>query len=257
MKIIGLIGPKGSGKDTSFELLEELKLADGKISFAGPLKTICSKVFGMAPVMFHDVVFKEKELKKPITLTLKHIRAIRDLCEEYVPSVTDNNWIKWNPNAVSTVGLEGRVFKTPRELLQVIGTDLIRDRVYGKFHMEAAFSPEATKRLKKNGTYCVTDVRFLNEHEFLTSKFGASYKAFYVDRPEASAKLAEAVASGSAHQSETETQAIRELLKDSIIDNSGTLADLKKLLKTLDLGSKVKDTPESKFRYVSRQDADE
>jgi hypothetical protein len=252
MRIIGLIGPKGSGKDTSFELLQELKRVDGKISFAGPLKKICEQVFGLHVNLLNDPILKEKELKEPITLNLKHIRAIRDLCEQYVDPVTEDGYIKYNPAALSVVGLEGRVFKTPRELMQVIGTDLIRDRLYKNFHMEAAFSPEATKKLKKSGTYCVTDVRFLNEHEFLSSKFGSAYKAYYVSRPEADEKLAEAT-----HPSELETQKIRSLLTESVIDNSGSLKELESLLKKLDLGTPSEDKPESKFRYVRREDANE
>ena len=265
MRIIGLIGPKGSGKDTSYELLRDQKRVDGKISFAGPLKQICGQVFGLHHVYLNDAVLKEKELEQPITLTLKHIRKIIELCEEYVPSVTSDGLILYRSNAVSTTGLEGRVFKTPRELLQIIGTELIRERIYKGWHLSAAFSPKvlnSTKEdkdgrkrrvYKQDGTYAVTDVRFENEHDFLAERFGKAYKAFYVKRPEAEEVLATAT-----HPSELETQKIRAKLEDSVIDNSGTLEDLGKLLGSLDLKAEVTEVPEkgSRFRYTPAQETD-
>lgn len=249
MRIIGLIGPKGSGKDTSYELLKDAKRVDGKISFAGPLKEICGQVFGLHYNLLNDPVLKEKELKEPIKLTRKQIRQIIDLCEEYVPSVTQDGQILYRSNTVSTVGLDGREFKTPRELMQIIGTDLIRDRLHKGWHRAAAFSDKALSKLKKDGIYAVTDVRFLDEHEFLSAKFGQAYKAFYVSRPAADEVLAKAT-----HPSELETQKIRVLLADSVIDNSGTLDDLKDLLKELDLGTKGTEPPAkgSRFRYAPK-----
>ena len=96
--------------------------------------------------------------------------------------------------------------------------------------------------------------RPLDEHEYLTAKFGTSYKAFYVDRPEASKKLEYAVLSGTAHSSETDTQKIRELLKDSVIDNSADLEYLKEFLGELDLGKNVAEAPVkgSRFQFAPK-----
>ena len=248
MRIISFVGPKGSGKDTSYELLRDAKRVDGKISFAGPLKAICSEVFGLHVNLLNDPDLKEKTMKEPITLTNKHIRAIRDLCESYVPSVTSDGIILYRANAISTVGLEGRVFTTPRQLMQIIGTELIRDRVWKNWHKAAAFSEKALSKLKRTGTYAVTDLRFIDEHAFLLEKFGSFYKAFYVSRPEA-----EEVLLKSTHPSELETQKIRKLLTHNVIDNSGSLEDLKETLKELDLGAEGTEAPlkGSRFKYAS------
>lgn len=250
MRVIGLIGPKGSGKDTSYEQLRDMKRVDGKISFAGPLKEICGKVFGLHFNLLNDPVLKEKVMKEPITLTRKHIRQIIGLCEEYVNPVTAEGRVLYRSATVSVVGLEGRTFNTPRELMQIIGTELIRDRVYKPFHREAAFSEKALAKLKKDGTYAVTDVRFLDEHTFLEAKYGSAYRAYYVSRPEADEVLATAT-----HPSELETQKIRVLLADHTIDNSGSLEDLNDLLKTLELGTEGTEPPAkgSKFRFASKE----
>lgn len=255
MRIIGLIGPKSSGKDTSYELLRDMKRVDGKISFAGPLKEICGKVFNLHFNLLNDPVLKEKEMAEPITLTKKHIRLIINMCEEYVNPVQPDGRMLYRSATVSVVGLEGRVFKTPRELMQIIGTELIRDRIYKPFHREAAFSEKALAKLKADGTYAVTDVRFMDEHAFLEAKYGDSYKAYYVDRPEASAALEASLATGNAHPSESETQKIRTVLADSTIQNEGSLDDLKTLLKTLDLGKDGTEAPKkgSKFRYAPKE----
>lgn len=251
MKIVGLVGPKGSGKDTSYELLKELKKVDGKISFAGPLKLICTEVFGLHANLLNDADLKEKPMKEPITLTLKHIRKIRDLCEEYVEPVLNDGTLLYRSNAISVAGLEGLTFKTPRELMQVIGTELIRDRVYKGWHRNAAFSTKALSKLKQNGTYAVTDVRFFDENEFLTEKFGDDYQAYYVARPEAEANLEKAT-----HPSELETKKIREVISTTnIIDNSGDLEELKTQLGKLTLkvpkSTKPKE-PGSRFKYTAR-----
>lgn len=255
MRVIGLIGPKGSGKDASYEILRESKRVDGKISFAGPLKEICGQVFGLHFNLLNDPVLKEKEMATPITLTRKNIKSILQLCEQYVPAVQGDGRMLYRSETVSTVGLEGRVFKTPRELMQIIGTELIRDRLYKPFHREAAFSEKALAKLKKDGVYAVTDVRFLDEHTFLEAKYGKAYKGYYVDRPEASEKLEASIASGNAHQSETETQKIRELLADSTIENHGNLDDLKEMLEDLDLGTEGTEpvAKGSRFKFALKE----
>jgi len=123
------------------------------------------------------------------------------------------------------------------------------------FLQQAAFSEKALSKLKKDGVYAVTDVRFLDEQEYLAKRFGSAYKGYYVDRPEASEKLEESIASGNAHQSETETQMIRELLAESTILNHGSLKDLEEALEDLDLGTEGTEPPAkgSKFRFAPRE----
>lgn len=254
MKIIGFVGPKGSGKDTAADLLKELKKSSGKLSFAGPLKELCSQVFDVAPQLFHDPVLKERAFKdmknygEPITLTSRLLKLVKRECSVRLPEYDyDNQIYLYNVDRVSLTGLENRVINTPRELLQVVGTDFIRDKVYNEWHMRAAFSENALEKLKDKGIYCVTDIRFANEYEFLKEKFGDAFTCYYVERPEAEERLAKAT-----HESETGVLTIKELLdENAVLKNDGTMEDFKAKLKkfkeskTSSKGAK----PKSKFVY--------
>lgn len=225
MRIIGFVAPKSGGKDTAAAILIEGKKANGKLSFAGPLKEICSKVFGISLTILNDPVNKERPFKQPLVLTRKHLRDIKHECVSRLDPV-NGTFIVYNPNKASTSGLENKTVASPRELMQVIGTDYIRQRIFGEWHLQAAFSPETLAKHAKNGVYCVTDIRFVNEYEYLKKRFGNDFQCYYVERPEAEEKLKEAT-----HPSELETQKIKALLPESnIIRNDGSIDDLKKKL---------------------------
>lgn len=230
MKVIGLIGPKGSGKDASYEILKKKGKAAGKIAFAGPLKSICSEVFNIPFIILNDPDFKERpfeEMEKydNVVLTSRALKAIKLACCRKLPEFDPktNTWL-YNVDKVAITGVENRIMKTPRELLQVVGTDFIRNRVYSDWHLRAAFHDNVLMGLKSNGTYCVTDIRFPNELKFLQEKFGDSFSAYYVERPEAEDRLAEAT-----HPSELGVLELRDLIPDTnIIKNNKTLAELEK-----------------------------
>lgn len=236
MKIIGFVGPKGSGKDTAADLLDKAGRSKGKISFAGPLKEICAKIYNIPIQTLNDPVLKEKKFVdmknfgKPIILTSRSLKDIKkelqSRLKEYSP---EDSIMKYNVDKVAINGIEGQSMESPRQLMQVVGTDFIRERVYGKWHMEAAFADENLAKLTKSGLYCVTDVRFPNELEFLQNKFGSSFECYYVERPEA-----EKILAAATHASETGVKLIREMLPTAnIIKNDGSLDDLKKKLEKL------------------------
>ena len=250
MKILGLIGPKQAGKDTAEELLESMKKVNAKISFAGPLKKICAAVFDIAATNLNDPVLKEKPFATPIVLTKKHLRAIKNLCTDIVdPLSEDGTTYLYNPNKASIVGLENMELKSPREVLQIIGTEYIRNQIFSEWHLRAAFSKASLDNFKRqygvDVVLCVTDVRFVNEYLFLKEKFGADFSCFYIERPEAEAKLALAT-----HPSELETKKIKELLGSSLIKNSGTIEELKETLESLTLTTKeTKPAKGSRFKF--------
>lgn len=254
MRIVSFTGPKGSGKDSSADILKEEKIASGSISFAGPLKKICCEVFKLHHNFVNDPVLKEKEFETPITLTAAHFRKINLLMTEHL----DQDEFFYNPYKASIAGLEGQVIKTPRHLLQFIGTEYIRNRIHPDWHLQAAFSKTTLAKLDQEGLYCVTDARFPNEYQFLANKFGEDFQGFYVERPEAEEKLAV-----STHPSELQVLEVKKLIPESnILKNDKSLEDLKKQLLKLNLGiSKpkkgTKKDAASKFKFAKAGRSDE
>lgn len=242
MKIIGFVGPKSAGKDASAKILIDSKLAEGRIAFADPLKKICTEVFSIPPKMFTDPVFKEQPFTEPVILTAKILRKIRDYCNKWVPEYDKNGKGLYNSQRAIISSIENKTINNPRELLQIVGSEFIRDQIYHKWHMLAAFSPLNIK-LKSEGTYCVTDIRFVNEYEYLVDVFGDKFSCYYIERPSAEEILATAT-----HKSELQVKDIRSMLKDSqVIKNDGTLEDLKAKL----LGKNVTIKPTKKgFKAV-------
>lgn len=227
MKIISLSGPKQAGKDTSADILIAEKKLDGKLSFAAPLKEICMEVFDLHFNLVNDAVLKETPFKNgPITLTRKNLRELKHA----VTAMLDPVKYGYNPNRASVAGLEGRVLSTPRELLQVVGTDFIREQMHKEWHVKAAFSDERLAKLKGNN-FAVTDARFPNEFHFLVDRFGNAFDGYYIERKEAEEELAKAT-----HGSEREVLTIKELVgKSNIITNNGTTDELKKKLLKLEM----------------------
>ncbi len=254
MRVVSFTGPKGSGKDSSADILKEEKIASGSISFAGPLKKICCEVFKLHHNFVNDPILKEKELETPITLTAAHFRKINLLMTDHL----DQDEFFYNPYKASIAGLEGQVIKTPRHLLQFIGTEYIRNRIHPDWHLQAAFSKTTLAKLDEDGLYCVTDARFPNEYTFLANKFGEDFQGFYVERPEAEEKLAE-----STHPSELQVLEVKKLIPEAnILKNDKSLEDLKKQLLKLNLGISVpkkgtKNKAASKFKFAQAGRNDE
>lgn len=226
MKIIGFAGPKGSGKDTAFEMMKRKGRIKAKLSFAGPLKQICSKIFELPPTYFDMRELKEKQLKEPKVLTNRVLRNILNELPKWLPE-THGKYRKYNLQSVSVAGLEGLVLNSPREILQIIGTDLIRGRVYNNWHIEATLGAYALSKLDQNATYAVTDVRFINELETILAI--PNGEVYYIERPEAEDTLGNA-----KHESELESIKIKEKLDSRyILKNTGDLKDFEKLLSAL------------------------
>jgi hypothetical protein len=247
MKVLGFVGPKGAGKDEAYKILHESGKVKRKMSFAAPLKEICKKVFELSDYQVDDPAGKEREFATPIVLTIKHLRAINKELTAWVDAVDPvTGIIRYNVNRISVSGLEGVVFKTPRYLLQFIGTDYIRDRVWKDWHVTAALSDKALATLPDpNAIYAVTDVRFENELNALKERFGAAFACFYIERPEAEERLKMAT-----HPSELVSIKLREALgPDAVLKNDGDVEDFKKVLKNIKVPSEPYKLPK-KQRFV-------
>jgi hypothetical protein len=243
MKVIGITGPKNAGKDTVADFLKTLKKSHGKVSFAGPLKELCCNVFDIKPEVLVDRGLKEKEFKAPIILTSRLLRNVKKEMVKMLDPVKYNFSVE--KGAIN--GIEHITVFSPRELLQVIGTNFIRNRIDDEWHVKAAFADE---RLEKLGyeTFCVTDVRFVNEYQYLADKFGDDFLGFYVERPCAEEDLAEAT-----HASELQVIEVKKLVPESnIILNDGSLDDLEKTASklNLDIVKKIVKPKGSRFKFA-------
>jgi hypothetical protein len=125
MKIIGLVGFKGSGKDTASQPL--LDLGHQKTSFAGIIKDCCSVIFGWD----------------------------RDMLE----GLTDESRIKREETDLWWAEKLKRPGFSPRRAFTSFGTDVIRQ------HFDENIWVMAVERqiLNTGGDWVITDCRFPNE----------------------------------------------------------------------------------------------
>ena len=150
--ILVVAGKKGSGKDTLADLLVENHNFK-KISLADELKILCSRVFEYPINHNYDPNLKEKKWPAPIIITPVHIGRITNYLTTRYFNVTDEMIVD-----MFNTG-ENRVLETPRQLLQFIGTDLIRNIV----------DPDVWIKLTKvalenyEGNAVIPDARFENE----------------------------------------------------------------------------------------------
>lgn len=225
MNLIVLSAPKKGGKDETFKILKENKICNGKLAIAGPLKDICTKIFNVPYQLFHDQDLKELPFKEPIKLTRRDINRVKWELLEYVNPDVPGQF--YNINKAPIQGLENKLLHSPREMLQIIGTELIRDRVYKRWHCLAFVSDKhlKDKKINKNGTYAVTDCRFPNEYLEVSSIMGNKANFAYIERPIAEKELLLAT-----HESELAVKEVRKLIEANggpIIKNDGSLEDLK------------------------------
>jgi hypothetical protein len=250
MIVVSFTAPIGGGKDASAKLLSDLKLSEGKLSFAGPMKDICSKVFNISREDMEDPVKKVEPFAQPFAFTRKHLRQILNLMVEFLP--TDE--FSYNVSSVSEYGVVGTTMTSIRHILQFVGTEVIREKVHPDWHLQAAFSNRVMSRLNEAGTYCITDARFPNEFIFLRDKFAESFYGYYVERPEAEERLKNAT-----HPSELKVLEVRALIgEDNVIVNDGDLEDLAGKLKKLPFVTGAKATSSkkgksSKFKFTDEK----
>lgn len=170
-EIYGITGAKGHGKDT----LARLIIGSGTqgagfavTHFAAALKKLCMDVFGLTDYDVNDPVGKEKPLRSPIVLddSLAALRRITGL----------------------PIRAHNKIAKTPRELLQLIGSEYIRSE-RGTYWLD-----QLTPLLEAKRRVLVPDARFPNEAAFIRQHGGRVIRVIRID----------AEASGDGHMSETE-----------------------------------------------------
>jgi hypothetical protein len=176
IKLIGIAGAKGSGKDAAADRLVD-KYQYQKISFADPLKAACKIIFHLSEAQLYG---DRKEIVDA----------------------------RWN--------------KTPREIMQTLGTEVVRNLGKDTWIKSAQIKIEKLHWEKTLGAdhidlnIVIPDVRFLNEAEFIKETGGL---LVYINRETVLNKFSE-------HSSETELSTFNGF--DFTINNNSSLADLYK-----------------------------
>ena len=132
--IIGMMGYMGAGKDTVADILVE-EQGFTKLSFADSLKDVVSSVFGW-----------DRDLVEGST---PESREFRDEVDEW-----------WS----SELGIEDF---TPRKALQLIGTDLFREKFNGDIWVK-----NTIRRATLYENVIIADIRFVNEANLVLENQG-------------------------------------------------------------------------------------
>lgn len=176
MKIIGLSGAAGSGKDTvcgfALEWCEENNLKAERLAFADPLKISVAACFGIPP---HEAIEWCNWLKQPgVFVTAESLEGGNG-----IPGHVDSN--------ISSRWVSGR------QLLQFFGTEGHRDVFGSEFWVEVM----ERKLAERNGTdldvVFLTDTRFPNEAAMINKHGGEIWE---VVRPQQGAVEAHASEAG-------------------------------------------------------------
>lgn len=171
-KIIALSGEALVGKDTFAKPLIERGYIHG--SFAGNLKRMCQVAFKLSPFHTDTQNGKLKVLNPPIPFQQHNLNMI----VEWIKRTHDIRSLAGKISEVRRNYIELQVrrhnkplyFKTPREILQFVGTEICR-HISPDYHAEV-LAYELTSR--KSSNWVITDARFPNERDMLKQLFGAT-----------------------------------------------------------------------------------
>lgn len=196
--IISFSGKRRSGKDTAASFLKGFK----RYAFADYLKEGCSEAFQLPLAMFHDDKLKDEAFETPITLCYWQLNEIAKAFD-FEPT-----------EEFFRVGFANQMI-SPRNLLQFVGTDLIRKTIEDSFWIDAT-----VERLRKEPcNVVVADSRFSNERNLLKS-LGAILVL-----------IKRGPDSIDGHSSENDLGKDEDY--DYVIENNGTLEELQQKIEHL------------------------
>lgn len=206
--IIGLSGYARSGKDTVATMIQDLT-AVNNISpwvvkrFAGKLKLVASILTGVDAEKFEYQSFKDEELGEEWnTWAYKG----RNEGTHVLPHFTGEPYLKR---------------MTVREFLQRLGTDAVRNGLHDNAWVNALMADYRPSKMSEYNPskWIITDVRFENEAKAIKDRGGVVIR---INRT--------GIGPVNSHISET---ALNGWDFDYIIENNGTVQDLKSTVKIL------------------------
>jgi hypothetical protein len=160
--IIGLAGKKSSGKTTAANILKE-KRKYTVLNYADALKGLCSDMFEIPMDYFTSEYRKEHE-----TINIKLSRAtIKEILKRSRVAVYSDK----------VFGLSDTIAVTPRQLLQLVGTDIFRKHVDTEYWVKLL---EYKLDDFSSDNIIVADVRFNNEAAMVQRNKGS---VILIERP--------------------------------------------------------------------------
>lgn len=174
-RIIGVGGQKRAGKDSVCDILVD-EFGYEKLSYAANLRILCQRITGVTIEEFTNDDLKDAPLKKPFKLTREMISALLLCCyKDYSYMFMGLEFDKFLEDAEAKgiyrhVGTE---FVTPRHVLQLFGTELIRTCIKQDFHLAVVFNyieNSIRGNIPHKGVprFCISDCRFPNERHAVT-----------------------------------------------------------------------------------------
>lgn len=194
--ILVLSGPKRSGKDEVANILKKHHNYQ-RVGLADPLKRLCSTLLGLPLEYFFDDSLKDRDLSQPIIVTYDILDKLAEL--------VDANEIE---RALLYQHGRNLTFYSPRDIMQKVGTDLVRVCVRDSYWLDIAIPLIQSME----GNIIITDARLPNERAILKAIGGTLVR------------IKRKGYEGSGHVSETSIGDDSEY--DVIINNSGTLTEL-------------------------------
>jgi len=167
--IIAIAGRKGSGKTEIAKHLLENNFIDSekwiKISFADYLKKLCSDLYCLDISYFTDPVLKETTFSSPLLWNYEKCQELSWLIDE-------------DQDFVDLVFSGDKIFVSPRQIIQYIGTDILKK-------YDHLFSVKKTiSSLDPFFNYICDDLRFPEEKAALENIKSHQCSSFFVIRPQ-------------------------------------------------------------------------
>jgi hypothetical protein len=225
--LIGISGKMGSGKDTVALIIQYLT-----DEYATKDDLTFSQWYGEKEELPNEVQYTASPfIIKKFAGKLKDIVCLLIGCTR---ADLENDDFKNTP--LSAAWDESHGINTPRELLQVLGTDCGRDMIHPNIWVNALFAdykhtkcfydPEGEQvRMKGLPDWLVTDMRFPNEAKAIEERDGLTIRVHTTRAGKV-----------SNHESET---ALDSHNFDYVVDNSGSVQDLVDKIKVILVNEKI------------------
>jgi len=203
IKVIGLTGVKGSGKTLTANIIDHNFKDVKEVALADKIKDTCAKVFNIPRYIFDSVKHKDVAFSDGPKKLGKY--EIGSVLEEYSTFV-DCRTIDSKVASCETY------ITTPRNLLQIIGTEVLREFGGEDIHCDSlVLDPESLN--------IVSDVRFFNEFNYLNNKY--DFLPLYIKNDKAERK-----GTKDLHRSEKDLFTFNSLCQQ--IDNNSSIRNLEK-----------------------------